>query len=248
MDLPTLRIQGNLLFVTLRVNSNNNKNLHSPPEGVVTVDVNDCQNGVTLLSFYQVWHFTGTSPFVNSSHNSKWLYELRKTEIFAGLCNSNVEEKIGCTSQNVQDSGISQHVVFSSKTRGKKWRLVIDQNVLNKHLLVLTFKMETAEVVRNTICKGLWVVSIDLTDVYFYIPIHEKSQHLLRFHVAGQTYQFWAFPFGIATARLKFTQVVKEVKFMLQNRGIQVHRYLDDWLLRAPSEEICLNSQNRNQS
>ena len=57
MDLPTLRIQENLLFVTLRVN-NNNKNLHSPPEEVVGADVNDYQNCVTpgghLLSFYQV--------------------------------------------------------------------------------------------------------------------------------------------------------------------------------------------------
>ena len=50
--------------------------------------------------------------------------------------------------------------------------------------------METAEVIRNTICKGEWVVSIDLTDAYFHIPIHKKSQHLLRFHVAGRTYQF----------------------------------------------------------
>ena len=77
--------------------------------------------------------------------------------------------------------------------------------------------METAEVIRNAICKGEWVVSIDLTDAYFHIPIHEKSQHLLRFHVVGQTYQFWALPFGIATAPVEFTQVVKEVKLMLQN-------------------------------
>ena len=130
----------------------------------------------------------------------------------------------------MQDSGILQQVVFSSKTR-EKWRLVIDLSVLNKHLSVLTFKMEAAEVIRNAMCKGEWVVSIDLTDAYFHIPIHKKSQHLLRFHVAGQTYQFWALPFGIATAPLEFTRVVKEVKLMLQNRGIRIHQYLADWLL-----------------
>ena len=109
---------------------------------------------------------------------------------------------------------------------GKKWRPVIDLSVLNKHLSVLTFKMETAEVFQNAICKGEWVVSIDLTDAYIHIPIHKKSQ----------MYQFWALPFGIATAPLEFTRVVKEVKLMLQNRGIRIHQYLDDWLLRAPSE------------
>ena len=123
---------------------------------------------------------------------------------------------------------------------GKKWRPVIDLSLLNNHLSVPTFKMETAEVIRNAICKGEWVVSIDLTDAYFHIPIHEKFQHLLRFHVAGKSYQFRALPFGIATAPLEFSRVVKEVKLMLQNRGIQVHQYLDDWLLRAPSEEMCL--------
>ena len=45
-------------------------------------------------------------------------------------------------------------------------------------------------------------------------------------------------PFGIARAPLEFSRVVKEVKLKLQNRGIRVHQYLDDWLLRAPSEEI----------
>ena len=54
MDLRTLRIQGTLLFVTLRVSSNNNsKNLPSPP------DESECQSCVVLrgrlLSFYQVW-------------------------------------------------------------------------------------------------------------------------------------------------------------------------------------------------
>ena len=124
---------------------------------------------------------------------------------------------------------------------GKKWRPVIDLSVLNKHLSVPTFKMETAEVIRNAICKGECVVSIDMTVTYFHIPIHKKSQNLLRFHVAGKTYQFWALPFGIAMAPHEFTRVVKEVKLMLQNRGIRVHQYLDDWLLRTPSEEICLN-------
>ena len=88
-------------------------------------------------------------------------------------------------------------------------------------------------------------MSIGLTDAYFHIPIHEKSQHFLRFHVAGKTYQFRALPFGIATAPLKFSRVVKEVKLMLQNRGIHIHQYLDDWLLRAPSEEICLQQSKQ---
>ena len=62
----------------------------------------------------------------------------------------------------------------------------------------------------------------------------------MRFILNKWTYQFTALPFGLATAPLKFTKVVKEVKLMAQSRGIRIHQYLDDWLLRAPSQEICL--------
>ena len=49
-------------------------------------------------------------------------------------------------------------------------------------------------------------------------PYTRDSQHRLRFHVAGKTYQFQALLFGIATAPLEFSRVVKEVKLVLQNR------------------------------
>ena len=124
---------------------------------------------------------------------------------------------------------------------GKKWRPVIDLSVLNSHMHVPTFKMETAEIIRNSLTKSEWVVSIDLKDAYFHVPIHPDSQHLLRFHVDNRTYQFKALPFGLATAPLEFTRIVKEAKLVLQSRRIRVHQYLDDWLLRASSQHQCMS-------
>ena len=128
---------------------------------------------------------------------------------------------------------------------GKKLRPVIDLSVLNMHLSVPTFKMEMAEVIRNSICKGEWVVSVDLTDTYFHIPIHQKSQNLLQFHLGGRSFQFRALPFGIATAPLEFTRIAREVKLMLQKRGIRIQQYLDDWLLRAPTQQIYLEQSKQ---
>ena len=68
--------------------------------------------------------------------------------------------------------------------------------------------------------------------------IHENTY--MRFFLNKRAYQFTALPFGLATAPLEFTKVVKEVKLRAQNRGIRIHQYLDDWLLRAPSKEIGL--------
>ena len=125
----------------------------------------------------------------------------------------------------------------------KRLRPVIDLSILNSHLHVPTFKMETAECIRKLIRQGEWVTSIDLTDTYFHVPIHPQSQKCLRFQTKKGVFQFCALRFGVARAPLEFTQIVKEVKVIARN--LRIHQYLDDWLLRAPTKEQCLiNSQN----
>ena len=200
--------------------------------------------GGRLLLYYQVWRKNACHPRV--VHILQWGYKIILREpvklstvpiIHSGYTNREkqkflqdsvtqmLKKKVVVPVRMCRTLGFYSRLFLVPKP-GKKWRPVIHLSV---HLSVPTFKVETAEFIRNAICKGEWVVFIDLTDAYFHIPIHNKYQHILRFHVAGQTYQFQALPFGIAMAPLEFTRVVKEV-----------HQYLDDWLLRAPSEEICL--------
>ena len=59
----------------------------------------------------------------------------------------------------------------------------------------------------------------DLTDAYLYLPIHTQSQKYLKFCHKGIMFQFTTSPFGLATAPLVFTSLVKEVKLLaLQQR------------------------------
>ena len=62
----------------------------------------------------------------------------------------------------------------------------------------------------------------------------------MRFHIQGQSYQFKALPFGLSTAPMEFRMVAKQVKLMALQRGIRIHQYLDDWLVRATSHQTCL--------
>ena len=121
----------------------------------------------------------------------------------------------------------------------QKWRPVLDLSALHKFLSVKTFKMETSETIRIFLQQGEWVTSLDFSDAYFHIPVHVKSRKYLRFHFQNQSYQFRALPFGLSTAPMELTWVVKEVKLMAQSRGIRIHQYLDDWLIRAPTKESC---------
>ena len=100
--------------------------------------------------------------------------------------------------------------------------------------------METPETIRTSLQQGEWVTSVDFKYAYFHIPIQEQSRKYLRFLVQGRTYQFKALPFGLSTAPMEFTVLAKEVKLMAIHRGIRAHQYLDDWLVRARSQHICL--------
>ena len=114
--------------------------------------------------------------------------------------------------QETLHSGILQKTISGTQTHetmetSDRFHL----SMLNNHLHVPTFKMETAESIRKSIQKGEWVTSIDLTDAYFHVPIHPQSQKYLRFQTKKGVFQFQALPFGVATAPLEFTRIVKEV-------------------------------------
>ena len=94
--------------------------------------------------------------------------------------------------------------------------------------------------IRTSLQQGEWVTSINFRDAYFHIPIQEQSRKYMRFHIQGRSYQFKALPFGLSTAPMEFTVIAKEVKLMAIHKGIRIHQYLDDWLVRARSHQVCL--------
>ena len=83
-----------------------------------------------------------------------------------------------------------------------------------------------------------------IVDAYLHIPIHPHSRKYLRFCHRSQVFQFTSLPFGLATAPQVFTMILKEVKLMALSRGLRLHQYLDDWLIRSQSrEEALVNTQ-----
>ena len=214
--------------------------------------------GARLQSFWQVWSKLGASykvvqilrsgytlPFQNrpllSRHPtviSRYVNHHRNSylsEALHQLISKNAVEPV----RNPNSLGFFNRLFLVPKPNNK-WRPILDLSNLNPFLKVEKFKMETPETIRTSLQRGEWVTSVDFRDAYFHIPIQEQSRKYLRFHVQGQTYQFKALPFGLSTAPLEFTVIAKEVKLMAMHKGIRIHQYLDDWLVRAMSYQVCI--------
>ena len=170
------------------------------------------------------------SRYVNPHRNSYLLEALHQ------LIDKNAIELV----HNQTSLGFFNRLFLVPKPNNK-WRPILDLSNLNLFLKVEKFKTETPETIRTSLQQGEWVTSVDFKDAYFHIPIQEQSRKYLRFHVQGWTYQFKALPFGLSTAPMEFTVLAKEVKLMAIHKGIRIHQYLDDWLVRARSHQTCLH-------
>ena len=214
--------------------------------------------GARLQRFWQVWHSLGANPRVVSilqeGYNLPFKEKpplTRSPVIISGYANPVKSRHIKDSLQALIQKQAVEKVTTPSSLAfynrlflvpkpNRKWRPILDLSRLNCYLATSSFKMETPETIRLSLQKGEWVTSLDFSDAYFHIPIGQRSRKFLRFFLHSQAYQFTALPFGLSTAPLEFTKVAKEVKLMAQARGIRIHQYLDDWLLRAPCPETCL--------
>ncbi|XP_078520251.1 uncharacterized protein LOC144785006 [Lissotriton helveticus] len=101
--------------------------------------------------------------------------------------------------------------------------------------------MFTLAQVLQALLEEDWMVSIDLQNAYFHIPILKSHRKYLRFTVGSQRYQFVVLPFGLTTAPRVFTKVMAVVAAHLRRSEIHVFPYLDDWLIKAESPEKVLH-------
>ena len=100
--------------------------------------------------------------------------------------------------------------------------------------------METSRSILQAVRRDDFMITLDLKDAYFQVPVHPHSSRYLRFVWEGKTFQFKALCFGLSTAPQIFTRICAVVSSWLHQQGIRLLRYLDDWLLLAPSLNLCI--------
>ena len=106
--------------------------------------------------------------------------------------------------------------------------------------------MESAISIQNQMRPGMVATSIDLTDAYYHVPVNYHYRKYMRIALFGKVLQFKAMPMGLNVSARIFTKLIMEVMRMVRAKGIHIHAYLDDWLLKAwAKDRRTLRAQTR---
>jgi len=132
----------------------------------------------------------------------------------------------------------SRFFVVPKKAKGE-WRPILDLSTLNTHIQCPTFKMDTAEKVRQASTRGQWATSLDLVDAYLHMPIAPTFRKYLRFVVGDKVYQYRVLPAGLNLAPWAWSRLIAAVREYAHRNNLRLFQYIDDWLLLAASSRQC---------
>jgi hypothetical protein len=185
--------------------------------------------------------FTSPPPL---SSSPRWI-QIPKEPLRAAALRQEVEalwqKKAIEEVRNISLPAFYSHVFVVPKPGGR-WRPIIDLSLLNKHIEVPHFRMETARALRRSVRQGEFAVSIDLADAYLHIPMHRSTRKWLRFAIDGKVFVFRALPFGLCTSPWIFTRIMDTViQSVRQETASEVSNYLDD-ILQKNTNPVILSA------
>ena len=117
--------------------------------------------------------------------------------------------------------------------RNGKLRLVLDLRYLNKYVIKRKVTFEGINLVLNYVKKDGYGITFDLKNGYHHIQIHPSQHSLLGFSYTDSRgkiryFQFVVMPFGLNSAGLIFTKVLRELLKYWRSKQLDVFMFLDD--------------------
>ncbi|XP_041419427.1 uncharacterized protein LOC121393829 isoform X1 [Xenopus laevis] len=130
-------------------------------------------------------------------------------------------------------------VLFMLMKKTGDFRPILDLRSINVFLQIKRFRMESIYSIIKEIQIGDWLLSLDLKDAYFHIPVAVSHQKFLRFALSQDLhYQFTCLPFGLATSPRVFSKVLQTLIAEIRRQGIQIFHYLDDILMKSQDPQV----------
>lgn len=135
--------------------------------------------------------------------------------------------------------------VFTRPKKDGGHRMILDLSDLNEFVKYAHFKMETFDMVTTLLTKGCYMLSIDLQDAYYSVPIALEHRKYLKFFWEGKAWQFKALPNGLSSGPRLFTKILKPLLSHLRSGGVNIIAYIDDTLILAKSREEAIHAMQK---
>lgn len=173
--------------------------------------------------------------------------EFRHSDKSRGLISGEVENlwKKGVMEPVSECEGQYISNVFIRPKPNGKCRVIIDLSDLKMDFEYKHSKMENLQTAIDLCTPGCFMGSLDLSDAYYSVPIHDDDRKFLRFRWGRSLFQYTCLPNGLAQAPRKFTKLLKPVFASLQLKGHSCFGYIDDTFVMGESFEGCLDSLAR---
>ena len=167
-------------------------------------------------------------------------FSQKEHEVIRSEISSLLAKGVICKTVHVQGEIISNIFTREKKDSGKH-RVILNLSDLNEQIEFIHFKMDTLQTALSLIMPNCYCASIDLSDAYYSVNIHDSFRKYLRFQYDDQLYEFTCLPNGLSPGPRMFTKLLKPVFSKLRKcHGITVMGYLDDLLLVDSDEEaLC---------
>src|SRR6266511_729237 len=119
-------------------------------------------------------------------------------------------------------------------------RPVIDLRNLNQYVKYSHFKMESIDLVKSLVRRGDFMISIDLNQAFYHVPLSPQQRKFFAFDFMGRRYCFNCLPFGLTASPRIFMKILKPIIKLARQKGIRIVVYLDDILIMASSKRLIL--------
>jgi len=120
------------------------------------------------------------------------------------------------------------HPIFAIPKSSGGYRVIVDLRRTNELLSIQTFSIGSLKDALAMIEPLDFLTRVDIKDAFWHIPIYPPHHRYLGFQHRMQCYAYQVLPFGLATAPLIFTKVMRAALTKVQPK---VFSFIDDLLI-----------------
>jgi hypothetical protein len=118
------------------------------------------------------------------------------------------------------------------------FRLITDLRWVNSHCAPPKFSNEGIKEVLHLVQPDDRLITIDIKQGFFHIPVHKEYRKYLGFQWNNRYYQWKCLPFGLNGSPYFFYKTIRSVVGSLRQKGLRIVAFVDDFLLMSKAQNI----------